>query len=558
MSMLRRFLVILAVTAFSLTFSGCFSIPETSEESVAPPQINRNQGFVVDAFKNLANGSPRSLREAYRILDDADGLSDYAQDLKYLSSWLYNILYSSLSQTIPQVEAIPNSYFASIANDIAQGVYPVTKIEESSYLFFILPPLSILFTDSTDTLEIAYESLTVGHDLNPEGTLPLFLLGYVEEKRGNNDEAITWYISALQKSRECYPAAYGMVRIFIQEGRYEEAELILSEASEAVLQDADFLYLSGQVNLALDRYSRAREYFAEAQKILGNDPKLLLGISQALFSQNETEEALEMVRQARQLGAGTVETAVLEAEILRFMEQRIKALSVVDQAQIQYPDNQQLRDLKAQLLLETGRSDESRLLLQDVGSQGYVESLERDVLLLKSAVNASLWQEALIYFQQAVGQSRNTEVLKLGAAIFENTGETEGALKLYQEMSDSDPEQSEYPLRALELAREVNNRELAAEMIKRLEGMELNTAQQSSLKVGEAFLSAGSSNEKKLLEEALFLSVRNENALLGLADYHIRTGDPHRAALYLRQLERMPDLDKKTRDRILILKEQLN
>jgi len=418
--------------------------------------------------------------------------------------------------------------------------------------------MSVLFTQPPDTLDIAYESLTVGHELNPQGTLPLYLLGYVEEGRGNYDEAVTWYISALQQSRECYPAAYGMVRIYLAEGRHEEAELILSEAAELVEPDADFLYLRGLVFLGTERFSLAMENFAEAQELVGEDPKLLMGIARAQFSMNELDTSLETVRHARRRGAGTIETALLEANILRSMEQRIKALSVVEQAQELFPDNQQLKDLKAQLLLETGRSEESRLVLEDVSSQGYAESLERDIMLMKSAVNASLWQEALIYFQHASEQSRDQEILNLGAVIYMNTGEPGKALKLYQELNDREPDNPEYPLRAMELSWEENNRELAAAMIERLRKMDLNSLQKSRLKVGEAFLATGTPVEKELLEEALFLHVRNEKALLGLADYHLRRGDSRRAELYLRQLERMPGLDQNTRDRILILKEQLN
>jgi len=558
MNMLRRLAVLLISPAVFILFPGCFSTPEVPDDAVAPPQINRNQGFVVGAFRALANGSPGSLREAYAILDEAEGLSDYAQDLKYLSSWLYSSLYSSLPEALPEVEAVPNSYFSSIVEDIENGVYPVTRIADSSYLFFILPPMSVLFTESPDTLDIAFESLTVGHELNPGGTLPLYLLGYVEERRGNYNEAVTWYISALQQSRECYPAAYGMVRIYIEEKRHEEAELVLSEAAELVRPDAEFLYLRGLIYLGTQRFSLAKENFLEAQKLFGEDPKNLMGIARAHFSLNELEMSLETVRRARRRGAGTVETALLEANILRSMEQRIKALSVVEQAQEIFPANQRLKDLKAQLLLETGRSEESRLVLEDISSQGFAESLERDIMLMKSAVNASLWREALIYFQHASEQSRDQEILNLGALIYMNTGETGEALALYQELNDRDSENPEYPLRAMELSREENNRELAAAMIERLRQMDLDSLQKSRLKVGEAFLVAGTPEERKLLEEALFLHVRNEKALLGLADYHLRRGDRRRADLYLRQLERMPGIDQKTRDRILILKEQLN
>ncbi len=536
-----------------LLLIACSSGPEYADDPVAPSPVNRTQGFIGDAFKLIASGSPDELLQAYALLESKEELSDYAEDLRFLSSWLYNNLYSALPETIPVVEALPGSYFSSLTEDISEGVYPVTRIEEGSYLFFVLPPMSILFTTENDTLEIAYESLYAGNSLNPEGTLPQYLLGYVEERRGNYDEAITWYISTLQGAVKCYPAGIGMVRVYLLEKRYEEALLLLDDLESIMEPTAELAFLRGNSELATGRYTEAYESLTYSREKGGNSPELLVALAESLFRKNEENQALEYINMLKESGWENPESILLEASIYRKIGQRIRALSLLSRGIEKYPDNLGLNDFYGQVLLETGRTTEGRAQLE-LGTRQEGDSVETEIMLMDSAVDAGLWQEALVYFQKVKLSEASSSVLKSGVAIYTALGMDDKSLELLQELKKNDPENPEYSLTIIQTAIRDGNTEQAREELENIKTLSLTDTQKSRAKIAEAEISSSVYTKRKLYEEALFLDIRNVDAALGLAESWIESGETARGMVFLRQAERMEGLSRTQMERILQLK----
>lgn len=546
-----RILASLLLFAGLIGLVGCATPPPPPEEPVAPPAVKRTQGFVGDAFRLIATGSPNSLREGYAILDSRDGLSDYAEDLRFLASWLYNELYPALPERIPQVAPLPSSEFAPVVQDIRRGVYPLTKIEEVSYLFFILPSLSLLYTDEPDTLEIAYESLTVGRELNPDGVLPQYMLGYVEELRGNRAEAITWYIGALQASINCYPAAYGLVRLYLQEGRYEEADLVLFDLRELIGEQTKLYYLQGRVDLALRRLRSAVDNFQAARERGGPEARFLLGEAEAQFRLGEYEAAWTVLQEARRRGIESADLVLLEARILRAQGQRLRALALLQGYEDRFPEDQSLQDLYGQLLIETGRDREGQALLS-AGASSEVQGA-RNRELMQNAVDSGLWEEARIYLEEALSESRDATLLEQGAEIYRRLGEGERRLELLVELREARPDEPESALALIDLYLEREMREEARALMEELDRGELNPRDLSLLRVYQSRLVPDGPERRRLLEEALFLDVRNPAAPLALAEYYLRRGDRARADLYLRQLEKMPRLEPSLQERLEVL-----
>ena len=362
--------VLLLVPALLLL--ACTTAPPEPTGPVAPPQLKRTQGFVADAFRLIAAGSPESLREGFRTLDERTDLSDYAADLRFLASRLYRGLYGALPEKLPRLDPPPGSSFAPLLEDIEKGVYPVVRMEEVSYLFFLLPPLSLLYSESPAALDIAYESLTAGWELNPRGVLPQYLLGIVEERRGNSAEAVTWYISALQETTACYPAALGLARLYLADNRFEEADLVLIEVRALIEPTPDYYYLRARTDLALQRYEEAVAGFLSAGE---EEPRNLIGAAEAQFRRKEYEQARSLLQRAGARGAGSVQGLLLEAKVLRALGERLRATALLNRAQELYPDNQSVKDLYGQLLLETGRTSEGRSVLELEAPEGGLRCL---------------------------------------------------------------------------------------------------------------------------------------------------------------------------------------
>lgn len=534
---------------FPLLLAGCIGAPPPPEEPVAPPAVKRTQGFVGDAFRLIAGGSPASLREGFALLDARDGLSDYAEDLRFLASWLYNELYPALPAKIPLVTPLPSSEFAPVLEDIKAGVYPLTRIEEVSYLFFILPSLSLLYTDEPDTLEIAYESLTVGRELNPAGVLPQFMLGYVEELRGNRAEAITWYIGTLQTAISCYPAAYGLTRVYLEEGRYEEADLVLADLRELIGDQTELHYLQGRVDLALGRLESASENFRAARNQGGPEARFLLAEAEALFRLGENEAAWTVLQDARQRGIDLVPLVLLEAKILREQGERLRALSLLQPYVERFPDEQSLQDLYGQLLIETGRDREGQALLSSsISSLEEAGAHNRE--LMQNAVDTGLWEEARIYLEEALKESRDAALLKQGAEIYRRIGADDERVELLKELRKERPGDASIALDLIGFYLSREERDEARSIIGELDEEELSAEDLSLLRVFQSRLVEEGPARRSLLEEALFLDPRNAEAPLALAEYYLRRGDKVRADIYIRQLERMPRLDPELMQRL--------
>ena len=176
---------------------------------------------------------------------------------------------------------------------------------------------------------------------------------------------------------------------------------------------------------------------------------------------------------------------------------------------------------------------------------------------MDNAIDGGLYEEALIYFDQAASISREPRVLEAGAQVYTSLDQPQKALELYAELSDRYPERPDYALELLERALRTGDVDQAREAAAKLGEMELNTEQESRLKVGRSLLAPDGYRRRTFLEEALFLDVRNTDALAELADYFLDAGDRGRAALYLKQLERMQVEDQSMRERIESLKERL-
>ena len=113
-------------------------------------------------------------------------------------------------------------------------------------------------------------------------------------------------------------------------------------------------------------------------------------------------------------GLETGESLLLEGRIYREAGQRIRALTLLSRGQTRYPENQGIKDLYAQVLLETGRTSEGRELLEKI-SVNDEENANTDIMLMESAAESELWHEADVYLQQVLEKDRSPADIKTGS-----------------------------------------------------------------------------------------------------------------------------------------------
>ena len=130
-------------------------------------------------------------------------------------------------------------------------------------------------------------------------------------------------------------------------------------------------------------------------------------------------------------------------------------------------------------------------------------------------------------------------------------------MALYDELIERYPDRPGYSLAALGAALDFGDENRGRLELRRLQGAELTPVEESRLMVGRARLVESPRERRQNLERALFLNVKNVDALLRLAELYTTQGDPGRAEIYLRQLERMSGLSTDEKRRLSALKERI-
>ena len=129
----------------------------------------------------------------------------------------------------------------------------------------------------------AYSDLSMAVTVNPNDPDAQFAFAQVYEKQGNFGMAATAYSKALEMNPSLSEAYEPLVKILVDQGRYNEAIRKLEIATERLPESAVILsllgqcqYLEGQPDAALEAYTKALAIDAEMSKALAGKGKVLL------------------------------------------------------------------------------------------------------------------------------------------------------------------------------------------------------------------------------------------------------------------------------------------
>ena len=287
--------------------------------------------------------------------------------------------------------------------------------------------------------EKAVSIYRLGLQVDPNHPILQFNLAKAYEATGNDAEAISSYESALRAKPGWKDAVKAYAKLLLKLNRTAEAASIVQNAVSLYSDQSDLYYLLGRIFLQQDNYSKAEENLKKARKLAPDSAKILSCIAKTYEKSGKNGEAVEAAMQAEEnnsedidLKAQTVRT-LLSAKKFDAAGERLKSL------QAKIPDDVRFLDLGGQYSICVNRPENSKAFYSKIESMdsSYTEHLINAARRYKQTGKLDKAAEYIDSF--IVRNPKNTGAWLLSGEIEEERGNSETALKNYEEAFNIDP-----------------------------------------------------------------------------------------------------------------------
>jgi tetratricopeptide (TPR) repeat protein len=200
----------------------------------------------------------------------------------------------------------------------------------------------------------------------------------------------------------------------------------------------------------------------------------------------------------------------------------------------QFPGNKEISDAYGKLLIETGRAGEGGKYLSQAASHSPhgTDSLE---LLVTDAIHAKKWKAAAGYVSRLLELKSDEQTLQQAYVIYRALDDTNKVIEYARKLHESAPSNGRYLLEYVRGLMSAGEKTKAKRVIRE----NLNDGQVPSVMSSLYYLRSEMRSDRALqlqdLLAALFENLENENALIAITRYYIRSGDFRSARTYARQ-----------------------
>jgi tetratricopeptide (TPR) repeat protein len=512
---------------------------------------------------SIVFGSPSSLAKARESASHAAALkAEDAAVLNALARGVEALAYPEAADVPPRkgsaAEPLPLAKgLLQALGEASAGRFPVVPAEYAGTpLGELIPALALFSSDSSETARKAFEALERFARLGVPSIMPSIIRGVDAERRGEWQDALSLYRSALAIAPDAWCASLGSGRALLAQKRFADALNVLSPLSAAHSGLTAFdrpyaLALSGT-----GRYTEAEPYVARVLTRDPQDSRFILMRARLLLLSKSYQQALPLLE-----AYGTVDPSnrlylllrAIESEALRARDEAIKWAR---RGLAAYPDDPELLVVAARLLFSGpafGREEartlaarayeltapgrpavsdsdsETASALQAARTAAGVESAR---LLALDAASRSKWTEAAVYLTRA-GSAFGDKAL--AARILRNSGDAKAALEYsslwYRAEPRSEPAIEAY-LRSLI---DMGDDKAAQEIIARVLPGVSSSPFRSLLYYLQSRLQKSDEAALTLLRSALVENADNSEALAAVSDLQLRRKDFSKARFYLKQ-----------------------
>lgn len=505
-----------ASVCLSLVLPGCAGAPpsETARVNGTKTQIQQKEPPVVtEARKLIRFGTPDSIREGVDILTDSPAINSEAGERLAFAGWAIHTLVYPRIEFSPEVrEPEDGDNLLSLYRDAERGEFSPFLESWDVFLEIVITSLAVLKSDNPDILTLGGLAAQSALGQDVESVLPSYVLGVVAEKEGRFEDAVSRYTDALGTGSSCYPAREGLVRILIEQRRYEAALEQLDALIEEFPRRQDIAFSRAEVLNSLGRYEDVREAVRAIEERFGGEVdrgRVLLLEAQRLLGMNKPREALNVLEPVT--GDETVSADVLAAA--------------------------------GRAAAGAGELDAAVRYLRRAVEGGDAGPATRE-LLFRTAVNAEMWDTALPLVENVLTRNSSRAVRFAAARLYLETGAVAESLELSGPLYEEYPDNPEFLLiyiRGLMLA---NRGTEALPIIERGLGFIGDRQIRSTLHYLAGRLYGSRDRRIEAFQAALFENMKNSNALIALSDEFAAIGEYLKAYRYMTQARALlPDND---------------
>ena len=423
-----------------------------------PPEAKPNQPFRETKPKEISGGgiaaSIRSLcdRGSFSALHEAVTLihennineSEFGRVMNAVAVTLLEKVYSEPG---PAPDPPKNHAYSKILSEADRGIYREPPPSSVDYLENTLPFLALLDNTAQSRFAAALPHLEKARQINPDGVLAPYFLGFAAERMERWDEALSMYRTAMTLSPDCYPAAFGVAGIMQNRGQNSEAIALLSDFAE---RRPDNIVIKQRLASAYFRendWASAAGVIDQALKKNPQDPSLSLMRARVLFENGQFIQTQAILDRFVAENPENRDYLLLRARLQsEGFKNRENAVSILRPLYKLNTGDFPIALYLTRLLLESDnaaeRTDGEKMLQTLMRPLRAGESIPISVIMLASedAVRRGDWEEARKYQDRILEERRSPATLLNAFKVEQGLGNRNAEFELARELTQNYPD----------------------------------------------------------------------------------------------------------------------
>jgi tetratricopeptide (TPR) repeat protein len=534
---------------FALVVFSCKSGPDSSQAGEKKPakknsrqQSNSNQpsGSVAEEIRSLTEkGILSSMLEAVEIIRSRElGGSEFGRTMSGINIILIKLIYPDSPAKLPAVDLPQTSNYTKIIREAEKGVYVPPASNSNDFFEHILTFLAVKEQTESDVLANILRNIEKAQSLKPNSVLPPLFQGLIHQREGRHSQAEQFFRQAYAISDECYPARIGIARARRNQGKPQEAIVILSEL---IVRYPDSLQIKKELAFCYYENNDISRALSAIDEILQADPRdgeIILLKASILLEQGQYSQSNASLDSYASINSNDRTYLFLRARIqAEGNRNRDSALNYLRSILRNNADDAEALVYAAGLLMESQRPEdqaEGREMLDSL-KQKNGSSVEVLSLSVKDAIQRERWQEAQGYLNRILASRRTAQDLTDAYTIERGLGNNARALTFARELYDRDNSNHDYAAVYISALIASGRRDEASRILE----SRINSVTSGQVKSRYYYLrSRLQTNQEEVLSNlrsSLFEDPRNLDTLIATFEIYHNRREERRAVYYLKQ-----------------------